>query len=103
MVQWDHMISLLLGFGAGVLFLYLLFSSRTRQKPGPSVQRGDSPGTSDELHRLMFEGNPLPMMVYDLDTLAILAVNDAAVALYGYSHHEFLSMTIKDIRPPEDF
>ncbi len=96
------MISLLLGFGAGVLFLYLLFSSRTRQKPGPSEQRGDSPGTSDELHRLMFEGNPLPMMVYDLDTLAILAVNDAAVALYGYSHHEFLSMTIKDIRPPED-
>jgi PAS domain S-box-containing protein len=102
MVQWDHMISLLLGFGAGVLFLYLLFSSRTRQKPGPSEQRGDPPGASDELHRLMFEGNPLPMMVYDLDTLAILAVNDAAAAHYGYSPQEFLSLTIKDIRPPED-
>ncbi len=96
------MISLLLGFGAGVLFLFLLFSSRTRQKPVPPEQRRDVLGTSDETHRLMFEGNPIPMMVYDSETLAILAVNDAAVALYGYSHHEFLSMTIKDIRPPED-
>jgi PAS domain S-box-containing protein len=29
-------------------------------------------------------------------------VNDAAVRHYGYSRTEFLEMTIKDIRPPED-
>jgi len=41
-------------------------------------------------------------VVYDLESLAFLAVNDAAVRKYGYSREEFLSMTIKDIRPSED-
>jgi PAS domain S-box-containing protein len=51
---------------------------------------------------LLFERNPRPMWVYDLDTLAFLAVNDAAVRHYGYSRDEFLSMTIEDIRPSDD-
>lgn len=42
------------------------------------------------------------MWIYDFETLAFLAVNDAAVANYGYSREEFLKMTIKDIRPQED-
>jgi PAS domain S-box-containing protein len=42
------------------------------------------------------------MWIYDIKTLAFLDVNDAAVQRYGYSEEEFLSMTIKDIRPPED-
>jgi PAS domain S-box-containing protein len=42
------------------------------------------------------------MWIYDRDTLAFLAVNDAAIHDYGYSAREFLAMTIKDIRPPED-
>ncbi len=53
-------------------------------------------------YRLLFEGNPNPLWVYDLETLAFLAVNDAAVRKYGYSREEFLSMTISDIRPPEN-
>jgi two-component system cell cycle sensor histidine kinase/response regulator CckA len=57
---------------------------------------------SEERYRLLFESNPLPMWVYDLETLAFLAVNDAAIHHYGYSSDEFLSMTIKDIRPRED-
>lgn len=55
-----------------------------------------------ETYRLLFEKNPLPMWVYDVKSLYFLAVNDAAVAHYGYSKNEFLRMTIKDIRPPED-
>jgi PAS domain S-box-containing protein len=51
---------------------------------------------------LLFEANPQAMWVYDLTTLRFLAVNDAAVRHYGYSRAEFLDMTIKDIRPPED-
>ncbi|MDR3626267.1 MAG: PAS domain S-box protein, partial [Ignavibacteriaceae bacterium] len=47
----------------------------------------------------LFENNPMPMWVYDLDTLKFLLVNDAAVYHYGYSKEEFLSMTLKDIRP----
>jgi PAS domain S-box-containing protein len=42
------------------------------------------------------------MWVYDLENLAFLMVNNAAVKKYGYSREEFLAMTIKDIRPPED-
>jgi formate hydrogenlyase transcriptional activator len=49
-----------------------------------------------------FENNPLPMMAFDRESLAILAVNEAANRHYGYSREEFLAMTIKDIRPPED-
>ena len=39
------------------------------------------------------------MWVFDLETLAFLAVNDAAVRLYGYSREEFLAMTLEDVRP----
>jgi len=51
---------------------------------------------------LLFENNPLPMWVFDLETLAFLAVNQAAIVKYGYSRDEFLRMTLQDIRPPED-
>jgi PAS domain S-box-containing protein len=57
---------------------------------------------SEERYRLLFERNPLPMWVYDAETLAFLAVNKAASQHYGYSQEEFLAMTISDIRPPEE-
>ncbi len=57
---------------------------------------------SETQYRLLFESNPQAMWVYDLATLRFLAVNDTAVRHYGYSRTEFLDMTIKDIRPPED-
>jgi PAS domain S-box-containing protein len=57
---------------------------------------------SEERYRLLFQANPHPMWVYDLSTLAFLAVNDAAVQHYGYSREEFQSMTIKEIRPLEE-
>lgn len=57
---------------------------------------------SEARYRLLFESNPFPMWVYDLETLSFLAINDAAVCSYGYTREEFLSMTLKDIRPAED-
>lgn len=57
---------------------------------------------SGERYRLLFESNPLPMWVYDFETLRFLEVNDAAIRHYGYSREEFLSMTITEIRPQED-
>jgi len=57
---------------------------------------------SEARYRALFRSNPHPMWAYDLETLAFLAVNDAATSQYGYSESEFLSMTIADIRPPED-
>ncbi len=57
---------------------------------------------SEAKYRLLFEGNPQPMWVYDVETLAFLDVNDAALKHYGYSRSEFLRMTIADIRAAED-
>ncbi len=57
---------------------------------------------SETRHRELFVSNPHPMWIYDLDSLAFLDVNNAAMAHYGYSREEFLSMTIKDIRPADD-
>ncbi len=57
---------------------------------------------SEEKYRTLFERNPQPMWVYDDSSLRFLAVNQAAVDHYGYSRREFFSMTLKDIRPPEE-
>ena len=57
---------------------------------------------SEDRYRKLFDNNPHPTWVFDRETLRFLAVNDAAVRKYGYSSDEFLKMTIKDIRPPED-
>jgi PAS domain S-box-containing protein len=52
--------------------------------------------------RDMFLQHPQPMWVYDKETFEFLAVNDAAIRYYGYSHDEFMGLTLKDIRPAED-
>jgi len=57
---------------------------------------------SEKNYRLLFTNNPQPMWIYDVETLAFLEVNEAAIQSYGYSRKEFLSMSILDIRPPED-
>ena len=54
---------------------------------------------SEEQYRVLFDRNPQPMWVYDLKTLAFLAVNDAAVRRYGYSRECFLGMTVDAIHP----
>lgn len=59
-------------------------------------------GVSERAYRALFDHHPQAMWVYDLETLVFLAVNDAAIAKYGYSRDEFLAMTIADIRPAED-
>ena len=57
---------------------------------------------SEHRYRKLFDVNPLPMWVYDFQSLRFIAVNDVAVRHYGYSREEFLQMTITDIRPAED-
>lgn len=57
---------------------------------------------SEERYKLLFESTPQPIWVYNEDTLAFLAVNEAATRTYGFTRDEFLSMTINDLRPSED-
>lgn len=53
-------------------------------------------------YRLLFESNPMPMWILDAGTLEVLDVNDAAMRHYGYSKEEFLRLSARDLRPPED-
>jgi PAS domain S-box-containing protein len=57
---------------------------------------------SERNFRMLFESHPQPMWLYDENTLAFLEVNAAAIAQYGYSRAEFMTMTIADIRPIQD-
>lgn len=57
---------------------------------------------SEAQYRLLFEGNPHPMWVFDRESLRFLAVNESAVRNYGYTREEFMGMSVLDIRPEED-
>ncbi|WP_373694610.1 PAS-domain containing protein [Rhizobium aouanii] len=53
--------------------------------------------------RLLFEGNPMPMWVYDRETLRFLHVNQAAIDHYDYCLEQFLTMRLPDIQAPQEF
>ncbi len=57
---------------------------------------------SENKYRSLFLSNPLPMWIYEIDTLKFLEVNNAAIHHYGYPREEFLQMTLLDIRKQED-
>jgi len=56
---------------------------------------------SEKRYRRLFLAHPYPMWIYDRESLRFLAVNDAAVAFYGYTREEFERMTLNEIRPQE--
>ncbi len=58
---------------------------------------------TDDIFQRLFEQNPRPMWVFDRKTLAFLLVNDAACRHYGWTRDEFLAMTLREIRTPEEF
>ena len=62
---------------------------------------GRRPEEAAQAHAV-FEGNPLPMWVYDVETLRFLEVNRSALEHYGYTRDEFLKMTLRDIRPADE-
>lgn len=57
---------------------------------------------SEQRYRMLFQSNPLPLWVFDLETFTFLAVNDSACDHYGYTEQEFLTMTLKDISPSDE-
>jgi PAS domain S-box-containing protein len=58
--------------------------------------------TSDARSRAMFDQSPVPMWMFDRETLRFVMVNDAAIRHYGYSREEFMAMTLADIRRADD-
>jgi len=82
--------------GALRYFIGLLQDITERKRMEQALREGEA------RYRFLFESSPLPMWVFDTETLAFLEVNGTAVAQYGYSREEFLAMTLRDIRPPEE-
>ena len=66
-----------------------------------TVRLGQELANRETAFRHLFERNPLPMWLYDRQTLRVLEVNSAAVEKYGYAREEFLNMTLLEFRPPE--
>jgi diguanylate cyclase (GGDEF)-like protein/PAS domain S-box-containing protein len=57
----------------------------------------------DASFRLLFDGNPMPMWVFQPETMRFLSINDAAIAHYGYTREQFLRMELKEIWPRDEW
>lgn len=57
---------------------------------------------SERKYLQLFENNPIPLWVLDMETLRFMAVNESALKHYGYSKEEFLAMRSIDLRPDEE-
>jgi PAS domain S-box-containing protein len=55
---------------------------------------------SEEKYRQIFYKNPFPTWIFDLDSLKIVEVNDAALEKYGFGKKEFYQLTMRDIHSP---
>jgi PAS domain S-box-containing protein len=56
---------------------------------------------SEKQYRLLFQENPNPMWVFDMESLVILEVNESAIQHYGYSREEFLKLNMAELRVPD--
>lgn len=56
---------------------------------------------SEERYRLLFEHNPVPLLIYDRESFRLLSVNEAFQKHYGYSNEQIVSMTLPDLFPDE--
>ncbi len=83
------------------LFLYFLVKKHINQIHSNYKQIIDLNEEKDTEYRLLFNHSPIPKFIFDIETLEYLVVNQAACDKYGYSKKEFLSMTVRDIRPKE--
>ena len=66
------------------------------------IDAAAEPKQHDRSFRLLFDSNPVPMWLMDIESLKFVAVNDAAVKHYGFTREKFLTMTAVDVRLPED-
>jgi two-component system, cell cycle sensor histidine kinase and response regulator CckA len=88
-----------LGFVAGTVVVVLVLVRRLETALAEATGSLDE---VDESYRVVFEASPEAMWIRDLDTLAFLEVNQAAVDRYGLTREELLARTELDIRPAED-
>jgi PAS domain S-box-containing protein len=79
-----------------VLSLLLFFLSMARARAQEAAHE------TEQRYDRLFNSTPIPMWVFDAESLMVLAANDAAVEQYGYSREEFLGLNILELRPPNE-
>ena len=72
------------------------------QAPSVSLDRRDELRLSEQRYRELFESHPAPMSVWDPGTGEILAVNDAALAQYGYDRNELTGLSVDRLVHPDE-
>jgi diguanylate cyclase (GGDEF)-like protein/PAS domain S-box-containing protein len=103
--------------GSGVLVLLFTVYARRRRatiaaeeaRAARLASEARVAATREETFRSLFDENPQAMLVTTVPAastedgdLPFLAVNNAALTMYGYTRAEFLRLTLVEIRPPED-
>ena len=88
------LIMTMLAGSAILIFTFGARESSAREK----LRSARALGRNDERFRGLFDEHPVPMYIFDRETMRFLAVNAAAIQQYGYSETEFLGMTIRAIR-----
>ncbi|MEO6036570.1 MAG: PAS domain S-box protein, partial [Verrucomicrobiota bacterium] len=80
----------------------ILFYQGTSQDITAQIAAEKQLQASEAQYRLLFDGNPRPMWVFNQKSLCFIEVNEAAISHYGYSRAEFLAMRVSDLRVSED-
>lgn len=94
---------LMMAAGSALLAVGLPLWHARRANMAWRAAAGEIRAASAESSRAIhFDSHPLPMWVYDVQTLRIVDVNQAAIAMYGYARDAFLKLSIADLRPSED-
>lgn len=91
------------GVAIGAAFVFLAFGFRAYHRLAIDRARARiAQEKAEALFQEYFEGHPLPMFVYDVETLTVTAANESAVSRYGYAHEALLGLPIAELRPVED-
>ena len=76
--------------------------NRTLSRKVASLEKSEAALRQAETeYRFLFVENPQPMWIFDLRSFRFLAVNRAALTLYGFTHEEFMGMTARHLVPAE--
>jgi len=57
---------------------------------------------SEKIYKYLFDKNPSPIFIWDLETLRIIDCNEEAIIKYGYTRKELFNLTMTELRPSED-
>lgn len=88
--------------GRGIAKSLIMKNARIGPRCSREQREEETTTSSEGQYRILFENNPLAMMLCDAATRAFRSVNDAAVHQYGYTREEFKVLTVRELHHPDD-